>query len=86
MKLELLLVVLLLASLGVRLLNYKNKEKSKRIHDKIENERLNVIDMNRIDIFEKKNVLLFEPENGVELIHYILQNINHYKDFTTLKA
>lgn len=86
MKLELLLVVLLLASLGVRLLNYKNKEKSKRIRDKMENERLNVIDMNHIDIFEKKNVLLFEPENGVELIHYILQNINHYKNFTTLKA
>ena len=86
MKLELFLVVLLLASFGVRLLNYKNKEKSKRIRNKMENERLNVIDMNHIDIFEKKNVLLFEPENGVELIHYILQNTNHYKDFTTLKA
>ncbi|RSC96104.1 hypothetical protein [Tenacibaculum singaporense] len=86
MKLELLLVVLLLASFGVRLLNYKNKEKSKRIRDKMENERLNVIDMNRIDIFDKENIGIFTPYSGVETIGSILQNINHYKDFTTIKA
>lgn len=86
MKLELLLVVLLLASLGVRLLNYKNKEKPKRIRDKMENERLNVIDMNKIDIFDKENIGVFAPYSGIETIDSILQNINHYKDFTTLKA
>lgn len=39
-----------------------------------------------INIFDKKNILLFEPENGVEMIYYILDNINHYNNFTTKEA
>ncbi len=36
-----------------------------------------------ISIFDRKNILLFETEDGVETIEKILENTNHYKNYTT---
>lgn len=40
----------------------------------------------KLNLFDKKNILLFEPYDGIEFIYSILQNIGYYPDFTTLKA
>lgn len=38
------------------------------------------------NLFDNKNIGIFSPYSGIELIDYILNNINHYKDFTTKEA
>ncbi|MDY7395713.1 hypothetical protein UMM65_10700 [Aureibaculum sp. 2210JD6-5] len=42
--------------------------------------------MKEVNIFDKKNIFLLEPYDGIEFIYSVLQNIGHYSDFTTLKA
>ena len=37
-------------------------------------------------IFRDENLLLFEPYDGVEYIHSILQNVGYYPDFKSLEA
>lgn len=38
------------------------------------------------NLFDNKNLLLFEPYDGVEFIYSILQNIGHYPDFSSIQA